>query len=111
MNKLEKDSTQTFDQTLQNWYSQLDAFINTEDKDKAGKDFSAWAAEVNLNYLTPLEMLFNEQFSGGSPVKFPLLDTNPKTKKDDHLKKLKAIRYNIFNYQRQAYLNSMGDLS
>lgn len=111
MNKLVKDPTQTFDQTLQDWYTQLDAFINAEDKDKAGKDFSAWAAEVNQNILTPLDALFNEQFSGGSPVKFPLLDTNPKTKKDDHLKKLKAMRYNIFNYQRQAYLNSMGDLS
>jgi len=111
MDKLEKDPTLTFDQTLQTWYSQLDTFINKEDKEKAGKDFSAWAAEVNQNYLVPLDMLFKEQFSGESPVKFPLLDTNPKTKKDDHLKKLKAMRYNIFNYQRQAYLNSMGDLS
>ena len=111
MNKLEKDPTLTFDQTLQNWYNQLDAFINAEEKDKAGKDFSAWAAEANQNYIQPLDALFNEQFSGSTPIKFPLLDTNPKIKKDDHLKKLKAIRYNIFNYQRQAYLNSMGDLS
>lgn len=111
MNKLEKDANLTFDQTLQNWYTQLDTFINVEDKDKSGKDFSAWAAEVNQNYLTPLAALFNEQFGGNAPVKFQLLDTNPKTKKDDHLKKLKAIRYNIFNYQRQAYLSSMGDLS
>lgn len=111
MNKLEKDPTLTFDENLQKWYGQLDAFINAEEKDKAGKDFSAWAADVNQNYLAPFDVFFNEQFSGGSPVKFPLLDTNPKTKKDDHLKKLKAIRYNIFNYQRQAYLSSMGDLS
>lgn len=111
MIKLEKDPNQTFDQTLQNWYNQLDAFINAEDKDKAGKDFSVWAAEVNQYCITPLDTLFKEQFGDGAPVKFQLLDTNPKTKKDDHLKKLKAMRYNIFNYQRQAYLNSMGDLA
>jgi hypothetical protein len=111
MDKLVADPGKSFDQNLQDFYNQLDAFINLEEKDKSGKDFSAWAAEVNTNYLQPIEALFKAKFANELPLKFQALDVNPKTKKDDHLKRLKAARYSIFTYQRKVYLDSVGDLS
>lgn len=110
MNTLDVDAALPFDAKLQAWYNHLDAFINAEDKDKSQKDYSAWAGEVNQKMITPLETLFKEQFKADMPVKFQLLEVKPKVKKDDHLKKLKALRYAIFTYQRKAYLESVGDL-
>ncbi|RPH75510.1 hypothetical protein EHM76_01510 [bacterium] len=111
MNKLELDPTLPFNQKLQAWYNHLDAFIGTEEKDKTPKDFAVWAEEVNQAILLPLEKLLNEQFKNDAPVKVQLLDAKPKVKKDDHLKRLKTLRYNIFTYQRKAYLEEIGDLS
>lgn len=110
MNKLDVDPTLPFEAKVQAWYNHLDAFINAEEKDKSQKDYSAWAEDVNQNLVRPLEALFQGQFGGDAPVKFQLLDAKPKVKKDDHLKRLKAARYNIFTYQRKTYLESVGDL-
>lgn len=111
MNTLELDSTLPFSQKLQAWYNHLDAFIAAEEKDKSQKDYAAWAEEVNKTLLVPLEKLFVDQFKNESPVKVQMLEVKPKVKKDDHLKRLKALRYNIFTYQRKAYLEEIGDLS
>jgi hypothetical protein len=110
MNKLDVDPNLPFEAKLQAWYNHLDSFINAEDKDKSQKDYAAWAEDVNQNMLLPVESLFKAQFPSDSPVKVQLLDAKPKVKKDDHLKKLKALRYNIFTYQRKVYLESVGDL-
>jgi len=111
MNKLELDPSLPFEQKLQAWYNHLDSFINAEDKDKSPKDFAGWADEVNKSLLEPIDALFKEQFKNNAPVRIQLLDAKPKVKKDDHMKRLKANRYNIFTYQRKVYLEQVGDLS
>ncbi|MDD5368325.1 MAG: hypothetical protein PHQ40_04520 [Anaerolineaceae bacterium] len=110
MNKPEIDPTLAFDQQLKAWYDYLDAFINAEEKIKTNLDLPAWVTGVNQTILEPIGALFKMKFENQLPVKIQFLDTNPKVKKDDHLKRLKANRYNIFNYQRAAYLEQMGDL-
>lgn len=110
MQPLVMDPSSSFDQKLKTAYDYLDAFINAEEKDKSTKDLAAWASEVNKSVLEPVNNLFKEKFGSDSPVKLQMLDANPKVKKDDHLKRLKANRYNIFTYQRKVYLENAGDL-
>jgi hypothetical protein len=111
MNKPEIDPSLAFDQRLKGWYDYLDALIQAEEKIKTNPDLPAWVAEVNKTVLEPITALFKGEFGNQLPVKIQLLDQNPKVKKDDHIKRLKANRYNLFNYQREAYLQQIGDLS
>ena len=111
MDKPQIDTALPFNQQLKAWYDYLDAFINAEEKTKTVADLPAWVAEVNSAILNPIEALFKSKYGNQLPIKVQPLETNPKVKRDDHLKRLKANRYNLFNYQRQAYLEEMGDLS
>jgi hypothetical protein len=95
---------------LQAWYERLDAVISAEEKDKTPKDYGAWASEINQKLLLPIAALFQEKYGAEVPLKVQLLDANPKVKKDDHLKRLKANRYNIYTYQRKVYLEETGEL-
>ena len=111
MIKVDIDPTLPFTQKLKAWYDFLDAFINAEDKNKSTTDVLAWATEVNQMILVPIEALFKEKYGNQLPLKIQMLELKPKVKKDDHLKRLKANRYSIFTYQREAYLQEIGDLS
>ncbi len=110
MAQLVVDPSLPFENKLKAWYDHLDAFIGAEEKDKTAKDLAVWAAETNKTILEPIAALLKEKFGSEPPVKVQLLDVNPKVKKDDHLKRLKTLRYNIFTYQRKVYLESTGDL-
>ncbi len=95
---------------LQAWYDRLDALISAEEKDKSPKDYGAWASEINQKILQPLAALFQEKYGPDSPLKIQMLETNPKVKKDDHLKRLKTLRYNIYTHQRKVFLEETGEL-
>jgi hypothetical protein len=104
------DPTLPWPNRLQAYYDQLDAFIAAEEKDKTAKDFGAWASDVNKRMIEPIIALFIERYKDDMPIKIQTLDVNPKVKKDDHIKRLKALRYNIYTYQRKTYLEETGDL-
>ncbi|MGB4594550.1 MAG: hypothetical protein WBI14_01420 [Anaerolineaceae bacterium] len=99
-----------FESTLNTWYDQLDKFIAAEEKDKSTADVASWAAEINQKILIPLEELFAEHAKGEKKFAIEMLVTTPKTKKDDILKKLKTLRYALYNFKRESYLNEFADL-
>lgn len=95
---------------LQAWYERLDAAIIAEEKDKSPKDYGAWGAEFNQKMLQPIAALLQEKYGPDSPLKIQMLDTNPKAKKDEALKRLKTLRYNIYTLQRKVFLEETGEL-
>jgi hypothetical protein len=105
-----EEQGKSWNERFQQAYNRLDAFITAEEKTKAAPDLAAWATNANQRVIAPLQALLQERFGNEPPVKVESLDPKAK-KKDDHLKRLKAIRYAIYTYQRKAYLEEVGDLS
>lgn len=99
-----------FGKTFDDWYAQLDTFINDEDKDKTPKDLAVWTDEINEKILKPWKTLFAEHAKGEAKFAIDLLVATPKTKKDEIIKKLKAFRYALYNYKRETYLSDFADL-
>lgn len=110
MIELTKTPDAVFNSTFDAWYDQLDKFIAAEEKDKSTKDLAAWAAEINEKILKPWQDLFAEHAKGESKFAIDMLVTTPKTKKDEIIKKLKALRYALYNFKRETYLSEFADL-
>jgi hypothetical protein len=104
-----EEQGKSWNDRFQEAYNRLDAFIIAEEKIKAGPDLAAWAGNANQSVIAPVQALLKERFGNEPPLKAENLDLKAK-KKDDHLKRLKAIRYAIYTYQRKAYLEEVGDL-
>ena len=110
MIELVKNHDAGFNKTFDDWYDQLDKFIGAEEKDKSTKDVVAWADEINKKILEPWQALFAEHAKGETKFAIDKIVTTPKTKKDEIIKKLKAFRYALYNYKREAYLSEFADL-
>lgn len=110
MIELIKNPEASFENTFDAWYDQLDKFISAEEKDKSNLDIAAWANEINQKVIMPLQELFAEHASDTKKFTIDLLVTTPKTKKDEIIKKLKALRYALYNYKRESYLSEFADL-
>lgn len=110
MIELQKNPEAGFNSTFDAWYDQLDKFIAAEEKDKSPKDVTAWADEINQKFIKPWQGLFAENAKGETKFAIDTLVTTPKTKKDDIIKKLKALRYALYNFKRETYLSEFADL-
>jgi len=110
MIELVKNPEGNFQSTFDSWYDQLDKYIGVEEKDKSAKDVAAWAAEINQKIIKPWQDLFAAEARGQQKFAIDLLVATPKTKKDEILKKLKALRYALYNFKRESYLSEFADL-
>ena len=110
MIELTKNPEAGFNNTFDAWYDQLDKFIAAEEKDKSTNDISAWAVEINQKIIKPWQDLFAENAASEQKFTIDVLVTTPKTKKDEIIKKLKALRYALYNFKRESYLSEFADL-